>query len=269
MSGLRRELNLLLLALQFLTRVPIPARLGHGPPDTGAHARAVRHFPLVGALIGASTAVLAVLALQRWSAPVAAVLATGFSVWLTAALHEDGLADTCDALLGMASREKALRVMKDARIGTWGASGLGFVLLLRILLLAELLAYDPRAAVAALIAAHAAARAVPVVLMRTLPYAGDEAQARTRALTRDGQWRDVIFAVAVGTAILLGAAAWQSAPLPAGSTALALLVLLTAALHLWLQHRLGGQTGDTLGAAEQLGEVLVLLAFVARWPLLT
>lgn len=263
MTGLRREFCFFLMALQFLTRLPLPARVGQDFPEVGAHA--MRYFPLAGALIGAATATVALLALQRWSAPVAAILATGFSVWLTAALHEDGLADTCDALFGTASREKALQVMKDARIGTWGASGLILTLLLRILLLAELLARDPWAAATALIAAHAAARAVPVVLMQSLPYAGDEARARTRALTRDSQRRDAVIAALTGAVILVAAAAWQTAPLAAGSSALALLVLLPVALRAWLLRRLGGQNGDTLGAAEQLGEVLVLLAFAAYW----
>ncbi|WP_173402832.1 adenosylcobinamide-GDP ribazoletransferase, partial [Methylibium sp. T29] len=137
MTGLRHELRVFFVALQFLTRLPVPHWVGH---ESKLLQRAVRHFPLVGALIGATGAAVALGALQLWPATVAATLAVAATVWLTAAFHEDGLADTFDALLGAAPREKALAIMKDSRIGSYGAAALSLLLLLRVLLLAELLA---------------------------------------------------------------------------------------------------------------------------------
>jgi len=263
MRLLERELRLALMALQFLTRLPVPAWVGYEP---ALFRRAVRHFPLVGGLIGMASAAVAVVGQWVWSDAVAATLAVAFTVWLTVALHEDGLADSCDALMGATSREKALAIMKDSRIGSYGAAALGLVLLLRVALLAQLLACGALAAAAALVASHAAGRTLAVVLMHALPYAGDDAQAKTRSLTRTVQAFDVAWAVVAGALVLGLAAAMQAAPLTAGAAAVAVVVALFLGLRAWLRRRLQGHTGDTLGAAEQLGEVAVLLAMAAAVP---
>jgi adenosylcobinamide-GDP ribazoletransferase len=221
----------------------------------------VRHFPLVGALVGAAGAAVAEAALQLWPPSVAALLAVAATLWLTAAFHEDGLADTFDALLGAAPREKALAIMKDSRIGSYGAAALVLVLVLRVLLLAELLAREPAAAWLVLVASHAAGRATAVVLMAGLPYAGDEAHAKAKPLARAVRRRDALWAAACAAALLAGAG-WLGSPTQAAG-ALAGLVLLVLVQRRWQRRRLGGYTGDTLGATEQMGEVMVLLAFAS------
>lgn len=260
MSWLRQQLQLFGLALQFLTRLPVPGAAGADPLALG---RAARYFGLVGALVGACGAALALAALPLWPPAVAAVLAVSGTLWLSAALHEDGLADTCDALLGAAPRERALAIMQDARIGSYGAAALCLSLVLRVLLLAALLARDPWLAAAAWVAAHAAGRSVAVALMALLPYAGDAARARSGPLAQAPSPGDVAAALATG-ALLLALAGARS-PLRAAAAASGLL-LLVLALRAWLQRRLGGRTGDTLGAAEQLAELVVLLAFAAALP---
>lgn len=264
---LRNELILVFVTLQFLTRVPVPGWVAREPWNPDWLNQAVRHFPLVGAAIGAAGAAVALLALLLWPPLVAAVLAVGANVWLTAAFHEDGLADTADALLGTVSREKALAIMKDSRIGTYGAVALGLALLLRVALLAELLRASPLLAAAVCIAAHAAGRSAAVALMAVLPYGGDEAHAKAKPLARQVRIRDAVWAGVVG-GVLLGlpwlaepafVTAWQ------GLGAALALALLVAAMRAWLRRRLGGYTGDTLGACEQLGEIAVALAFVAAW----
>lgn len=258
---LRREARLLLMALQFLTRVPVPARVGH---DAVLMQRAVRHFPLVGAAVGAFGAAVALAALTLWPPFVAALLALAATVWLCAAFHEDGLADTFDALLGAAPRDKALRIMRDSRIGSYGAAALVLVLLLRAVLVAELLARAPVAAAAALVAAHAAARAAAVVLMAWLPYAREDGSAPAGDIARGVRRADAAVAAALGAGFV--AAAAGALPSPALHAALALLGLaaLVVVMQRWLRRRLGGHTGDTLGATEQFGELLVLLAMAAQ-----
>ena len=267
-----RELRLFLMALQFLTRVPVPAWVGY---EQASMRRAARHFPLVGALVGAFGATLALGAHTVWPPLVAATLAVAGTVWVTAAFHEDGLADTFDALLGATSRDKALVIMKDSRIGSYGAAALGLVLLLRVVLLAELLARAPALAAAALIAAHAVGRAAAVALMASMPYArevavdeserADAPAAKAGALARDVRIGDAAWAATVGL-LALTLAAW-AAPAPASPLGLALggVAGLVIAVRRWLWRRLAGYTGDTLGATEQLGETVVLLAFAARW----
>ncbi|ABM97292.1 cobalamin-5'-phosphate synthase (plasmid) [Methylibium petroleiphilum PM1] len=263
MTMLVRELRLFMLALQFLTRVPVPAWVGFDPAQM---RRAVRHFPLVGVLIGAFSAGIALAASRLWPPTVAAALAVAATVWLTAAFHEDGLADTFDALLGAAPRDKALAIMKDSRIGTYGAVALVLSLLLRTLLLAELMARDPAAAAVILIAAHASGRSAAVALMAALPYArteeGDAAQAKAGSVARDVPGIDAAWAVAVGLLTLAFAAWTQASPIAAGASLLALGCMVLMLRH-WLRRHLGGYTGDTLGAAEQFGEVAVLLSFAA------
>jgi len=263
MTRLLHELRLFCMALQFLTRLPVPRGVGFAP---AMFRRAVRHFPLVGALVGAVGALVALGALQLWPAAVAATLAVASTLWLTVALHEDGLADTFDALLGAATRDKALAIMKDSRLGSYGVATLATSLLLRVVLLAELLGRGALAAVAAWVAAHAAGRALAVALMWSLPYAGDAAQAKAPALTRDVASGDAAWATLVGVLVIALAATVQPAAAGRFAAAIAALVLLLLLLRRWLQRRLNGYTGDTLGAAEQLGEVAVLLAFVAQWP---
>jgi adenosylcobinamide-GDP ribazoletransferase len=156
--------------------------------------------------------------------------------------------------------------MKDSRIGTYGAAALVLSLGLRVLLLSELLSRDTLLSAVVLVASHAAGRAAAVVLMAVSPYAGDEMQAKARPLARSVRASDAVWATLVGGACLgfaLGLA-WQ----PIMRTALvgAALVGLVAGMQAWLRRRLGGHTGDTLGATEQFGELLVLLAFVATLP---
>lgn len=254
------ELRLFFVALQFLTRVPVPAWVGHHPDWLN---RSVRHFPLVGAAVGAMGAAVALAALQLWPPLVAATLAVASTLWLTAAFHEDGLADSFDALLGAASRDKALAIMKDSRIGSYGAAALVLALLLRVLLLATLLERAPLAGACAWLAAHAAGRALAVGLMALLPYAGDEDHAKAKPLARSVGGADAALAVGLGLLALLGAATMAPAPLPQLALALVGLLALALLLARWLRRRLGGYTGDTLGMGEQGGEVVVLLAFAA------
>jgi adenosylcobinamide-GDP ribazoletransferase len=258
--SLLHELRLFFVALQFLTRIPVPAWVGYEP---GWLNLASRHFPLVGALVGAVGAALALGAQLLWPPVIAALLAVAGTLWVTVAFHEDGLADTFDAMLGAAPREKALTIMKDSRIGSYGAAVLVLSLLLRVLLLAELLARDPFLAAAACLAMHVAGRSGAVVLMALLPYAGDAAHAKAKPLARMVRGIDAVWAGATGIAALMLAAAIAPSPTTAFIAAAGALVLLVAIMRAWLQSRLGGYTGDTLGAAEQFGELTVLLAFTA------
>ena len=268
-AGLTRELQLFFLALQFLTRLPVPRWVARAPFEAQSLNCAARYFALVGALVGAAGALAALLAVRLWPPAVAATLALAFTLWLTVCFHEDGLADTFDALLGAVPREKALLIMKDSRIGSYGAAALVLSLLLRVLLLAELLRVQPLLAAWALIVAHAAGRAAAVVLMSSLPYAGDEAHAKARPLARSVRAADAAWAVVTVLVVLgLGSIGLQPSvsavsaallPLPGFAS----LLLLILALRAWLRRRIGGFTGDTLGACEQLGEIVSLLIFVA------
>jgi len=252
--------KLFLVALQFLTRLPV--RLERFEPAWLNDC--VRHFPLVGVLVGGVGAMVLVGAAQLWPAWVAALLALSTTVALTGGFHEDGLADTFDALGGVVSRDRALIIMKDSRIGSYGALALGLSLLLRAALLAVLAQRPLMGAVAALLASHSLARAAAVGVMVSLPYGGDAEHAKAKPLAL--AVAPFNFGVALGWCALLGLAlSVAGIPLTRLLAALAAATVVALLMRHWLHARLSGYTGDGLGATEQLAEIAVLLAFTASF----
>jgi adenosylcobinamide-GDP ribazoletransferase len=259
---LRHELRLLLVALQFLTRLPVPS-WRHFKPEW-LHQSA-RYFALVGGFVGSLVAAVFAAAHGLWPPPIAAVLALAFGVWLTGGFHEDGLADTWDGLGGSVTRERALEIMKDSRLGSYGALALGLVMATKLLSLWAAASLAPAAAIVGLVLGHTAARAGTVLLIRWMRYAGDEAHAKAKPLAQRASGASV--AVALLTVALVAAAAVRwGVPLALVAAVVLATLLAAAATGAWLQHRLGGYTGDGLGAAEQHGECTALLAVVALWP---
>jgi adenosylcobinamide-GDP ribazoletransferase len=243
LGGVARDLR---IAWLFSTRLPLPQTA----PIAGADiARASWALPVVGMLIGLSGALVYWISF-RFNLPafVAAALAVSATVALTGGLHEDGLADTCDGF-GGSTRERRLEIMRDSRIGTFGACALAMSLLLRVGALASLGGPGPVAL--GLIAAHAGGRAtVPLFLRRVPP-------ARSDGLAADAG-RPPPTSVAVAGLLGLVLLLWS---LGTGRAAVALLLLLAALGFMrWLGLRqIGGQTGDSAGALEQAGEIVVLL----------
>ena len=251
----RRELRLLVCAVQLLTRLPTPQLRGFEPDWT---MRAVRYYPLVGQLVGLICAAVLLAASWIWSGPLPAMLAVAVGALVTGGFHEDGLADTFDGLGGGRTREARLAVMKDSRIGTYGVLALGLVTALRIAALASL---APLHAAAALLFAHGAARASAVVVMAASPYVGDPAVAKLTRPSRALTAIEVVLAclLSLWPAFLLG---WQGA-----LAGLALAALSTALLERQASRLIGGHTGDVLGAVEQLAEAGILMgAAAARGP---
>lgn len=250
-----REGGLILTAIQFMTRLPVPAPSWAPAWTPDMLARAARHFPLVGALVGAICA--AVWLLTSWALPPAAAagitLAVGMLV--TGALHEDGLADLFDGLGGGFTRDRALEIMRDSRIGTYGGAALIVSLGLRW---AALAALSPVPGACALIAAHALARAPATVMLAAFDYAREGPTARDVAggVTRAEALWAALSALTIAV-LALGFAAGMAAAI-AGA-------LAAAAMAAWMLRRLGGYTGDGLGAMEQASEAAALLTLAALW----
>lgn len=228
-------------ALSFLTR--IPADRGHGAPDV---ARSVPWFPVVGGLVGLAVAgVYGAATLALPSLP-AAVLAVASGIVLTGALHEDGLADVADAL-GARGPEHARRIMKEPAHGTYGVVALSLSTLARVAAIASL---GPWAAVAWVPAAHAGSRAAAVGLLGRASHDGPGLGSGTAAHLDP---RATTLALVVGLVIAaLAVGVWAPA---VGALVLAARIAIGGLAV----RRLGGVTGDVVGAAQQLGEVLVLL----------
>jgi len=244
---IRQQWRLVLTAVQFLTRVPVPGWVGHGP---GQLDRAMRYLPLVGVgvgLVGAAVLALASAGLPR---PAAALLSVAATLLLTGALHEDGLADTLDGLFGGATREDALRIMRDSRLGTYGAVGLAVALGLKVAALSTL-----PAAAAALVAGHAGSRFLVVCVLARLPYARADGKATPVAGRVGGTELAVAGCCGVLPMLLLGGRAVPALLLACG---------LAWGMARWFRRRLGGYTGDALGAVQQVTELAILLAALWR-----
>ncbi len=257
------ELRLVFVAMQFFTRVPVPRWVGFEPEWLHESAR---HFSLIGLLVGAFGALVLWASSQALSLPVAVGLSMAATMLLTGGFHEDGWADTCDALGGgsggAVGRERALEIMKDSRIGAYGAMGLVTMLALKAATLASL---PVEWGCAALLIGHTASRAAAVSLIRFLPYAGDVEHAKAKPLAQ--RISTAGFAVACGWVLAVAGvlALWRplwTVPVVGGIVSAAFGALWCAR---WFRRRLGGVTGDTLGATQQLTELLVLLSWAAAW----
>jgi adenosylcobinamide-GDP ribazoletransferase len=238
------------VSVMFCTLLPLAPAM---PVASGDIARASWAMPVAGALVGALGALAYWMAVRLGlPPPVAAALALAAGMVVTGCLHEDGLADTADAL-GGDNRERRLAIMRDSRLGTYGACALLMSLLVRWSALASLA--DTRAVALALVAAHAAARAPLPAFMRLVPPARGDGLAASAGQPPHK---------AVAAAGLLGALALGLCLGPAA--ALVALVLLVAAAVVMARisvEAIGGHTGDVLGALEQVNEIVVLLVAAA------
>lgn len=247
--------RLFVCAVQFLTRLPTP-RLKAWPED--AVTRSAVYYPIVGWIVGGLAALVLLAADRFWPPLVGAALSTVVAVAITGGFHEDGLADAADGLVGGSTRPRRLEIMKDSRIGSYGALALWSVLSLRTLALTAL---PPDKAGLALVLVHGAARAFPVAVM-TLPYAGDPARAKLGADIGERRVRPWQAALAV----FLGFAAFALVPLPQACAALALAFAAAAGVGFAGWKLVGGWTGDVLGAIEQVAEAALILGLAASLP---
>jgi adenosylcobinamide-GDP ribazoletransferase len=240
---IRREIEYFFAALRFFTRLPVPAWVGHSSEQLN---HAARYFPLVGVIIGAIGAAVTLAALRLWPAPLAVLLGMAATLLATGAFHEDGLADSIDGFGGGWTREQVLTIMKDSRIGSYGAIGIGLVLLAKF----EALGALPAATLfAALVAGHAVSRFASTTLIFALDYARDDASSKSKPLaTRMGRGE-------LALAALFGLAPCLLLPPTQVVVALLLVTAVTLLAARYFVKRIGGYTGDCLGATQQLAEL--------------
>jgi adenosylcobinamide-GDP ribazoletransferase len=254
-----RWLNAFLTALQFLTRLPVPGGMNRPGADPSLLRQSVVFFPLVGGLVGICTGAVIWSAAHVWPMPVAVLLGLAVEAVLTGAFHEDAVADCCDGLGGGWSREDVLRIMKDSRIGSFGMLGLTLAVLLRA---GCLTAVDRSELLPVVTASAALGRWSGLLMMALVPPLVDR-----EGLAREVGERISAPQVVVGTLLGIPVVLWYAwlAPVKFGCGLAA--VLLGDLVWAWyVRRRLGGTTGDCLGFACYLGQVLFLLAAVANPP---
>lgn len=245
------ELQRFLAALMFFSRIPCPA--WQGSPDI-ALRHASRYFPLVGWLVGATSAGIIWLTLRIFPTPVAVLLGMSAAMLLTGAMHEDAFADSCDGFGGGWTREQVLRIMQDSRIGAYGAVGLMMLLALKF---AALVSLRPAQLPLALIAGHAVSRLIAISFLRTHAYARPEGTGKLHAVAQRISLADLAIAAVFGLLPLALLPARQALP------ALAILIVIRLLAGRYLTRRLGGYTGDCLGAVQQLCEAFFYLTILA------
>ena len=258
------------IATVFLTRLPVPRGAADeetseetsdettiNPIDPHAQlATALWLFPLVGFAIGGVGAiVLGLLAWMGVPAPVAATLGIGAMIWLTGALHEDGLADIADGFGGGTDKDSKLRIMRDSRIGTYGVVAVAVMLIAKITALAVLAEWNIAAAASAMIAAATWSRALFAPTIRWLDNAREDGLGANAGTPNEGtSWLGLLLAAALSLLVLLTPAGFGVATILAAGGLAAFLVGWIAL------KQIGGYTGDTLGAAQQAAEMAVLIA---------
>lgn len=254
LDRVRHELRLVLTAVQFFTRVPVPAWVGWSPQQLRDSAR---YLPLVGALVGGVAAGVYGAVNWLWSDAVAALVSMAATVLLTGAFHEDGLADTCDGLGGGGSdRAKVLAILQDSRVGSFGVVGLLLVLGLKFALLCDVPA---GLFLAVSVGAHVSSRSSALWVMARLPYVREDGPSKSKAVA-EGPSRWAWWVAGACMALPLGVLGQR------GAWAMLASATVAQCAVVWLRRRLGGYVGDTLGATQQFSELAFLLVCVAAAP---
>ncbi len=254
---MRRELAYFFAALRFFTRLPVPGWVGHAQ-DQLDHA--ARYFPLVGVIVGAIGAAATWLASLALPPSLAVLLGMAATILATGAFHEDGFSDSCDGFGGGWEKAQVLAIMKDSRIGSYGAIGIGLLLLAKWNALVGL-AGDQMvpAFAAALIAGHAVSRLASTLLIGTLAYVRDDETSKSKPLARRMGAGELL------TAAVFGLAPCALLPWRHALVALAFVVLTTWLAARYFVRRIGGYTGDCLGALQQATELAFYLGLLCSF----
>ncbi len=260
---MRKELHIFFTALMFYTRIPCPKWVGHDPEYLN---KATRYLPFIGWIVGGLSATTFLLADAFFTSITALLLSLGVSVLTTGAFHEDGFADVCDGFGGGWTKEKILTIMKDSRVGTYGAVGLLILFGLKLSLLHELLSdgeMDRLGILLLFVSAHAWSRFSATLFIATDEYVREDALSKAKPVAKEvsHSWLMVAFCFA-----LMPLAYWAY---HAGNFYLLLLPipLFVAKYFLGRYFRkwIGGYTGDCLGATQQVTEVCFYMATALLW----
>ena len=249
--SLRNELEYFFGAIRFFTRLPVPAWVGH---SSEALASSTRYFPAVGIVVGGIAALVFLATSYVWPLTLAVLASMAATLYITGAFHEDGWSDTIDGFGGGWEKERVLAIMKDSRIGSYGAAALIIMLLAKFCALIEL---KPSLIPLAMIAGHALSRLCATAVMTSLDYVRDEGKAKPMSAKISHAAR--VFALLTALLPLL------FLPWSQVLTGLVLAAFATLWLARLFKRRIGGYTGDCLGAVQQLSEVAFYCGLLCRF----
>ena len=252
---MRKQIEIFFTALMFYTRIPCPKWVTHDPEYLN---KATRYFPLMGWIVAAVCALVYMATEFFLGSSIAVLLSMIAGILTTGAFHEDGFADVCDAFGGGWTKEKILDIMKDSRIGAYGAIGIMLLLLLKFTTLSAM-PFTQMWMI--LLAAHSFSRLCAVLVVATSQYVRENDDAKAKPLAKSITAKEIIPAVLFGLLPLLF---FQRIEI---IYALILPLLGTFFLRRYFHKWIGGYTGDCLGATQQVTEVLFYLSLLAYWKI--
>lgn len=247
---IKEQVNLFLTAVMFYTRIPVPRSLEYSPERLN---RSTRYFPLMGWVVGGIGAAVFYGLSFLFPSPLAVFLSMMATIFTTGAFHEDGFADFCDGFGGGYTREKIFSIMKDSRLGTYGTIGLIGILGTKFLALQS---FPPTRLPSVLWAAHAFSRLMPVLVIFTSIYSHDDELSKAKPIGKKGKNSDFIVAAVTGLLPML-LFPWQfmAAILPVS-------LITTYVFKKYIERKIGGYTGDCLGALQQITEIVFYLILI-------
>ncbi|WP_417785129.1 adenosylcobinamide-GDP ribazoletransferase [Tenacibaculum sp.] len=254
---IKKQIHYFLTAVLFFTRIPCPKWVNHSPEILN---KSSRYFSLVGIVVGSIAALTYFASSYIFSTDIAIVISMISSIWITGAFHEDGFADVCDGFGGGWTKEKILTIMKDSRLGTFGVSGLVFILAIKFLALYHLqnLSVD---LILVIISGHSISRFIATVLLYTHDYVRDIDSSKIKPTTKQMSSKSLLISGIFGIVPLF----FFQKPM----VFLVLLPLLLTYLYMghFFKKWIGGQTGDCAGALQQVSEIVFYLSLLALWKL--
>ncbi|HTB05933.1 MAG TPA: adenosylcobinamide-GDP ribazoletransferase [Bacteroidia bacterium] len=255
---MKKEIRVFFTALMFFTRIPCPKWVDHSEEYLN---KSSKYLPFIGWIVGGISGLVYFLCSYVLPHPIAILLSMAASIMVTGAFHEDGLADVCDGFGGGWTKEKILLIMKDSRIGAFGAIGIVMALLIKYTSIVSFSVEKPIIVVCVLIIGHSISRFAAITFLVTHEYARDDANSKSKPL-----------ATKLSNGGLVAAFIFGVLPLVAFSTYLKEYNLMSLILPVYITKMLlgrfykkwiGGYTGDCLGATQQICEVVFYLSFIA------
>jgi adenosylcobinamide-GDP ribazoletransferase len=250
---MKNEIRVFFTALMFYTRIPCPKWVDHSEEFLN---KATRYFPLIGWIVGFFSAFIFWTSSIFFSKEISLILSMITSIFITGAFHEDGFADVCDGFGGGWTKEKILLIMKDSRVGAYGAIGISLLLLLKFFLL---LSINTSLIPFCLIAAHALSRWSAATFIFTHTYSRDDDSSKSKPVANNITLTNLLIATFLGVL-----------PLISFKSIFIFLIILPVYITKFFLGRyfkkwIGGYTGDCLGATQQLTEIIFYLSFIILW----
>ncbi|MEF1290866.1 adenosylcobinamide-GDP ribazoletransferase [Vibrio sp. M260118] len=246
------QYQLFMLSLSFFSRIPVPMSI---PFSEERMNQSGRYFALVGLLLGCLCATVLWAAQLVFPATISVFIMMVFSLLLTGSFHEDGMTDMADGIGGGMTVERRLTIMKDSRIGTYGAVALIMVLLGKFILLSELVKLEQ--VFVFIVVAYTLSRSVAATLIYDMPYVTDANSSKSKPLAHQQSKTELLILLVTGVlaCLLLG--------LETAAVLILVMVVFRTLFKRWLHARIGGFTGDCLGAAQQISELLIYFTLLA------